>query len=313
MPDPLPLSAETPSDPAALNRAFSADGAVRFDHGPHGMVRATLHSADGEAEVYLHGAQATGWIPRGQAPVLFLSSKSFFTPTKPIRGGVPICFPWFGPHAEPARGLPMHGFARLRQWQPLSATRGGDGSVTLVLGFASDDATRALFPADFRAAYAVTLGKTLEMALTVTNPGAAAFTATGALHTYLHVGDARQVKIHGLGGGAYVDKARNYGRFVQDEAVLRLDAYIDRVYPGTAATVAVDDPVLNRRVLVAKEGSQSTVVWNPWSTSTMADLDEGEWQHMLCVEAGAIAEHGMTIAPGASARLATTLSLAPLP
>jgi len=309
MTEPAPAAANL----ADLNRTFSAGGAVRFDAGPNGLTRATLTNDFGTAEVFLHGAHVTAWTPRGQAPVIFLSSKSHFANDKAIRGGVPICFPWFGPHAEPERKLPMHGFARLRTWTPLSASRGNDGAVFLVLGLASDDATLAWYPHDFRAIYVVRLGQQLELALTVENPGAVPLTAAAALHTYLHIGDPRRLAIHGLGGCPYVDKARNYGRFVQDEAVLRMTSYIDRVYTGTNATVTVDDPALSRRLIIAKDGSQSTVVWNPWTPNTFTDMAPDEWTQMLCVEAGAIAEHSLVIAPKASARLATTISVAPLP
>src|SRR6476660_728724 len=123
------------------------------------------------AEIYLHGAHVTHFHPKTQSkPVLWLSDKSHFAPDKPIRGGVPICFPWFGPKADDPKA-PAHGFARVMEWQLDGTKLNGDGSVSGSMSLESNEKTRQLWPADFIARQVVTFGRSLTMSFIVTNTG----------------------------------------------------------------------------------------------------------------------------------------------
>jgi glucose-6-phosphate 1-epimerase len=291
-----------PAEIDKLNARFGADidGAARFEPGSGGLPRLVLSAPAGEAHVYLYGAHVTHYQPRGQRPVLFLSEKSFFTHGRPIRGGVPVIFPWFGPRASDPQA-PMHGFARIRDWDVESIASRGD-AVTAILSLGSSDETHALWPHDFRLRYIVTVGAELDLTLDVTNPLADPMMFEQALHTYVAVADVRQVRISGLSGAAYLDKNRDMEKLVDSDDPLVLTEASDRVYLGTRARCVIDDPVGARRITVDKEGSDTTVVWNPWSNppKPSADLALDEWERFVCVETCNVKDYAVTLAAGAT-------------
>ena len=273
------------------------DGVTR-ETDPHGLQRLRVATPSAVATVYLHGGHVTHYQPRGQSPVLFMSAESRFAPGQPIRGGVPVIFPWFGPHPFDPKA-PAHGFARTTQWTLGDVTKDGDSvTVTLVMGSTSTVQLR----------YAVTVGTALGLSLTVENHDARALQFQEALHTYLAVSDVRQVSVKGLSGRDYVDKVDGMKRKTQP-GLIRITGETDRVYLDTPDDVTVEDPGLNRRIIVAKEGSASTVVWNPWieKAKKMPDFGDDEWPHMLCVETANVAENAVTLAPGASHTMRATV------
>ncbi|MGH7179971.1 MAG: D-hexose-6-phosphate mutarotase, partial [Tepidisphaeraceae bacterium] len=227
--------------------------------------------------------------------------ESHYQPDKAIRGGVPICFPWFGPKPDDPKA-PAHGFARLCEWELEDIKQGEDGSIMIAAALRSDDRTRSRWGADFQATILATLGQTLAVQLEVTNPSSQAFTFEEALHSYLLVGDVKQVSVAGLGGAGYIDKTRQAQRFTQDDRPIQFVEETDRVYLETRAACAVTDPMLARRIIVGKAGSDSTVLWNPWTNKSkaMSDFGDDEWLRMLCVEACNVGESAVTLAPGAS-------------
>jgi glucose-6-phosphate 1-epimerase len=273
-----------------------------------GLERVCVRGAHAGAELYLQGAHLTGWQPHGSAPVLFLSRRAIYATGKAIRGGVPLVFPWFGPHATDP-GAPMHGFARSRPWRLVRSGPGPDGAVVLELTLEDDAATRALWPSTFRLGYRVEIGATLSLALEVLNTSAAPFTFETALHTYLAVGDVTAVSVTGLEETSYIDKVDAMARKRQGAAPLRLTGETDRVFLGTRARCVVADPVLGRLVVVDKAGSATTVVWNPWSAKAagIPDLEPDDWRRMLCVETANAADDAVTLAPGARHVTSATL------
>lgn len=285
--------------PDELQARFGIPEILRFEAGAKGLVRAVVCAPQAEAEVYLQGAHVTHYQPRGDRAVLFLSERSRFDRGAAIRGGVPIVFPWFGPKAgEPS--APMHGFARLAEWGVESATQAPDGSVTMVLGLDSESAALPNWPRPCSLRYRVVVGETLALALDVHNRGDTAISYEEALHTYLAVGDVRQVSVTGLAGARYIDKTDGMKRKLQETAFVRITDETDRVYLGTKATCVLDDPVAGRRLTVEKSGSDATVIWNPWTAKAkaMPDFGDEEWPRMLCIETGNVADHAMTLAPG---------------
>jgi glucose-6-phosphate 1-epimerase len=249
-------------------------------------------------EVYLHGAHVTAWQPAGASPVLWVSRDSLFEPDKPIRGGVPICFPWFAAHPTDA-SAPMHGFARLADWR-LAEASASRGAVHLSFVLTADEQSSPSWPHRFRAEFRVGFGATLDMALDVSNPGPDPLTYEAALHTYFAVGDIRKASVTGLGGVEYLDKVEGFARKRQDAAPLVFAGETDRIYLDTEATVVIHDPVLKRRVEVGKSGSQSTIVWNPWiaRARALADFGDDQWIEMLCIETANVRERAVTLEPG---------------
>jgi glucose-6-phosphate 1-epimerase len=285
--------------PNKLQGRFGIPGAVRFEAGANGLIRVIVSTPQAEALVYLHGAHVTHYQPRGDRPVLFVSERSRFELGAPIRGGVPIVFPWFGPKTgEPS--APMHGFARLTEWGVESITQSADGSVTIILGFEAGDATHPDWPHAHSLRYRIVIGETLDLALEVRNRSDAAVIFEEALHTYLAVSDVRQVSVAGLAGTRYIDKTDGMKRKVQEAALIQITGETDRVYLGTKATCVVDDPITGRRLVVEKFGSEATVVWNPWiaKAKAMPDFGDDEWPGMLCIESGNMADHAVTLVPG---------------
>ena len=292
---------------------FTIPGRVVFEPGHNGLVRARITAPHADAEVYLHGAHVTEFRPRGQAPVLMMSAASVFAAGEPIRGGIPVIFPWFGPRRDGKEG-PPHAFARRRDWEVESTAAAPGGTVTLVLGLASDAATRAAWPGEFRLRYTVTVGPTLHLALAVTNTGATPFTFEEALHTYFTVGDIRQVRVAGLENGAYLDAADGGKRKRQGPDPITFAEETDRAYIGTPAVCELYDQALGRRLVITKAAADSTVVWNPWiaKAKRMPDFGDDEWPGMVCVETGNVLENAVTLAPGATHEMTTTVEVAAL-
>ena len=300
-------------DLLALQRRCAPAG-VHASFGNEGLARLTIANVHAEAELYLHGAHLTHWRPAGHEPALWMSSRSAFTDGKPIRGGVPICFPWFGPHPDAKPGdalLPPHGFARLREWTLDAVEQLPDGRTRLALALASDAATEAAWPHAFRIVSTVTVGAELEMELAVTNRSPAEFTFAEALHTYLAVADVRACRIAGLKGATYIDKTKALARVVEDSDALALVGETDRVYLTEAALCETTDPGNRRRIAVSKSGSKATVVWNPWTERAKAftDFTADLWPSMLCIETVNAADAVARVASGATHRMSARIAV----
>lgn len=273
---------------------------VRLDQGTGGMARLAIATRLCTAEMYLHGAHVCRWQPDGHPhPVLWVSGRSLFEPERPIRGGVPICFPWFGPNRSQPQA-PMHGFARTQPWELVRVIAEQDGTIAARLSLAPNDISRAFDEAEFSLEYVVRFGTTLDLALSVTNAGQSPRTFEEALHTYLVVGDVKRVSLSGLDGAEYYDKTDGMRRKRQEGGVT-IAAETDRLYVDTTGATTLDDPALGRRVVIAKTGSRSTVVWNPWiaKSAAMPDFGDNEWTGMTCVETVNAADNAVTLDPGA--------------
>lgn len=273
-------------------------GILRLEQDAHGLSRFVITNAFAHAEVYLLGAHVTAFRPAGQEPVLWLSPLSAFEKGKAIRGGVPLCWPWFGPHRS-RPDLPAHGLARIREWTPLDAAQLSDGRTRLRLALSDDDETRIAWPHAFNLILTATVGPALELDLTTTNTGDAPFSYTDALHTYLRMSDVRQAEVNGLDGAAFVHSTRGY-RGVQTGPFLFGDE-VNNIFVPNRSAVGVLDPAARRKVDVTKTGSLATVVWNPGETvgSTVKDIG-GHWKDFVCVEAANCADAQIVLLPGSA-------------
>jgi glucose-6-phosphate 1-epimerase len=298
-----------------LNASFAIPGILSFDeHG--GLIRARITTPVSTGELYLQGAHVTAWQPANEQPVLFLSEKSAFTPGKAIRGGIPIIFPWFGPRTvtpeNPRTDGPSHGFARTQPWKLDFGAYAAD-ELHLSLSLEPTELSRSLGFDNFLVAYQITFGRELRLRLSVANNGIQPLRIEEALHTYLHVGDVEQARVHGLFEAEYLDKMDNSARKTQTEPVLTLTGHTDRPYLNTTSPIVVDDPVLHRRITVAKANSRTTVVWNPWANAGLADMSEDEWRRMLCIESANAIENAITLQPREAYVMETSISVEALP
>ena len=280
---------------------FAIPNRLTFEPGNGGLTKVTLISPASQAEVYLHGGHVTHFTPANKKPLLFTSAQSLYQADKPIRGGVPLIFPWFGPRqADPIGNSPMHGFARLSEWT-VEQTRSDAQSTTLILRLEASQSTRALWPGEFVLRYQITITDKLALEFSVQNVGSEPFAFEEALHTYLEVADARQISIDGLAGATFIDKVDQVARKVQNGPI-QITGETDRVYLNTQSTCTITDPVNNRRMTVSKENSDATVVWNPWiaKAKAMADFGDEEWPQMVCIETCNVNIHEVKLDPGAT-------------
>lgn len=295
----------------SLNRRFAIPGRLAFRRGPGGLVVAEIANGLGEATVALQGAHVTAFRPKGQQPVLWLSERAQFGPGKSIRGGVPICWPWFGPHpTDPDK--PAHGFARTLPWTVL-ATANEDGANTLHLGLTEGQVLTAQWPLPCTVQAHITVADTLRLELVTRNLGREPMVLGEALHSYFRVGDLAQTTIRGLENCPYLDKVENFARKTQD-GPLTLDGETDRIYLATEADCLIEDRALARRIRVAKAGSRSTVVWNPGPQKARAlgDIPPGGERGMVCVESANAAEDTVTLDPDAEHRMTVRIDVEPL-
>jgi glucose-6-phosphate 1-epimerase len=271
-------------------------GAVTALAGKGGLPAVQVDSARSTAVIYQHGAHVASWVKKDGPPVLFLSGSSDFLPDKPIRGGVPVIFPWFGAR----EGHPFHATARLADWDLSESLLLDGGDVRLRFLLPGDD--------DLRVSFVVTVGESLRMELTVINRGTADFTFENCLHTYFTVGDIHRTEVRGLQGVSYLDKLLDRV-LTEEQQAIRFTAETDRIYQNTEATTEIADAALGRLIRIRKSGSLSTVVWNPWidKARNMPDFGDEEYLGMVCVESGNVREHAITLAPGASHTLAVEI------
>ncbi len=293
---------------ADLDARWGRAGSVTFTERFGGPV-AVLTAAGGTAVVALQGAQVLSWIPDGHAEALWLSPTAKLGTGKAVRGGIPICWPWFGPHQNDA-SKPAHGFVRAAPWQVIASAASADRAC-IVLAFDATTVDPGLWPHRARAEVEVTLANTLTVALTTANLGNGPIALTQALHTYLGVGDIAEISVTGLAGRSYIDQL-DAGTQAVEPGTIRITGEADRIYQETPDAVTIDDAALRRRIRIAKSGSLSTVVWNPGfeKAQRLGDLGAGGHRRMLCVETANAGADVVTLAAGARHRLVAELSVA---
>jgi glucose-6-phosphate 1-epimerase len=258
------------------------------------MPAVRWRSADGASAIAtLQGAHLVSWCPGPDEEILFVSGASAFEAGRPIRGGIPVCFPQFAERGP----LVKHGFARTLPWRLVGV---GDtpAGAQATFALASSPATLALWPHPFELELAATVGaRHLDVELRVANRGAAAFVFAAALHTYLRVSDARSARLSGLQGTRYADREPPASGTQLREFVELADP-IDRVYFSAPPSTVLEEG--GRVMRIEQRGFADTVVWNPGAAlaATMADMDADGWRRMLCVEAAAV-DPVIVLEPGA--------------
>lgn len=278
---------------------------VTVAEGHGGLLALTVETPRCTGEVYLHGAHVTAWQPKGQDPVIWMSEASVFAEDQPIRGGVPVCAPWFGAGRDGDKA-PAHGWFRLVPWQVVAAEE-VDGTVRLTFHLDGAVAGHPGITAD----YVVGFGDELALELTVTS--AESLVLEEAFHTYLAVGDIARVSIEGLEGCTYVDKAPGGVADNTQDGSVTFTGETDRVYAHTGIARVVD-PVKARTISLTKAGSTETVVWNPWvaKSAAMGDFGDDEWPGMMCLEAVNALSGAVGIPAGGSHTMRATYRVAAL-
>ncbi len=298
---------------AALQAQFGRAGAVAFEASPLGGVVARLTAGGGSACVALQGAQVLSWVPQtGHRDVLWCSPLSRLGTAKAVRGGIPVCWPWFGPHPNAALGLPAHGFVRTAMWHVESVgTAPGQSSITLSVALTADQ--QAIAGRGVSVSFCVTLGPHLEpsldVELTTTNNGEAAFELTEALHTYFAISDIGAARIEGLKGRTFLDQLT--GQKAVQSGAIQFAQETDRIYWDTSAPLQIIDAALGRTITIHSRSSASTVVWNPWYEKAvrLGDVPPEGFRDFVCVETANVGpRNGVRVAPGEVHRMACRIS-----
>lgn len=280
----------------AMLKNFAVPGRIAFRSGNLSDI-VVLVSPGGSAEISLYGGQVLSWRPTGQPPALFLSGGFAKTEKgKAIRGGIPVLWPWFGKAQSPS--LPNHGFARISLWR-LAETEYDKDETSALFVLVDDDSTRKLWNGKFELELKVTVGRTLKLELKTKNTGKEKFSVTEAFHSYFRVKDIENAALYGFDGEAYMDATMSMDAMVQSGAIA-FNCETDRIYTRHEGTANLEDKGIGRRTIVKKNGSDASVVWNPWSNKAagMPDLKEGEWRRFVCVETANLGRKPVEVPPG---------------
>ncbi len=274
-------------------------------HTTNGFEYIEIQNKSATAKVALQGGHLFHYQQQDKSPLLWLSDKSFFETGKAIRGGIPLCWPWFGKHSTNPE-LPQHGFARTSLFTLLESNEPDENTTELTLLFESSARTLALWPYKFRILLNITIGPTLTIALTTTNCDTETFTISSALHSYFAVSDIGDVTVQGLDKTEYWDALTDATKIQQD--ILRINEEVDRVYQRPNNSLLLLDG--DRTVQINSKGSASAVIWNPWINKSkgMADMQDDSYKTMLCIETANALKDARKLASGEEHTLQVTFT-----
>ncbi|MGB5440055.1 MAG: D-hexose-6-phosphate mutarotase [Gammaproteobacteria bacterium] len=277
---------------------------LHFVETEHGFTNVEINNSRARALISTYSGQLLSYRPINEKnDLLFVSDKAYYENGKAIKGGIPVCWPWFGPDPDHL-GRPAHGFVRTRQWEVSASESLADGSTRVVLGLADTDETRKIWPHAFKLNIEITVGDSLKVALVTHNTDDKSVIISQALHTYFQVGDIGKVKLLGLDGTEYLDKVDGFARKTQSGPVT-IKGEVDRIYTGVSEELLIDDESLGRRIRIISTGCSTAVVWNPWieAAASMGDLGDEDYKKMLCVETANAGPESIEIAAGGEYRL----------
>jgi len=284
---------------------YEIEDELQFVEIEHGFTYVEINNARAHATISTYSGQVLSYKPKGQQQdLLFVSDRAYYEDGKAIKGGIPVCWPWFGPDPG-GQGRPAHGFVRNRQWQVAASESLTDGSTRVVMSLTDSEATRSLWPHPFRLSIEITVGDSLQVELVTHNSGDETVTISQALHTYFYVGDISQVGVLGLEDTDYVDKVDGSALKTQAGPVT-INGEVDRVYTDVTGELVIDDASLGRRIRILSSGCSTAVVWNPWAeiAASMADLDDNDYRNMICVETANAGPEAVDVPAGSEYRLA---------
>lgn len=293
-----------------LNQQFSIDGHLAFEQGKGELPLITVSNKYASATISLHGGQVLSYQQtNSEHDLLFVSDNAYFQPGKAIKGGAPICWPWFGAHPEDS-SLPAHGLVRNQLWQVDATEYRDNGEVVITLLYTDTEQTRQCWPYAFELREVISIGAQLQIALITTNTGGEAFNITQAIHTYFRVADCTQIQISGLENKLYLDKVTQFSE-KQQQGPVTIDQEVDRIYQHIDQAQCIEDKVRQRRIRIDHAGSATCVVWNPWQaiSRSSADLCDDDYQRFICVETANAAQDRITIQPGDSYTLSASYQI----
>ncbi len=282
-----------------LNQTFAISSQLKIVEGKGGFPLIEIQNKKAAAKISVYSAQVLSFQPVGEPEeMLFVSENAYYQAGKATKGGIPICWPWFGPDPQ-GLGRASHGFVRNRMWTLLSTEAMPTGETKVRLGVSADEETQAVWPYQFELVIEITVGQALAIALITQNTGSEAFSITQAFHTYFRIGDVHQVRVVGLENTPYLDKT-DQGTEKTQVGEIAITAETDRIYMGVKPELTVDDKAWGRRILVSSTHSTTAIVWNPWEkiSVAMADLTDADYLKFVCVETANAENEVIEILPG---------------
>ena len=281
-----------------LNKLFGIQKELEFRTIQGNLVSANIKNKFAEATICLYGAHIMSYKPLGEKDLLWMSPKSYYEEGKPIRGGIPICFPWFGPHKTDSK-MPLHGCVRLFNWNVIKTRSLSNGETMISLEIVSSEDTKKYWPFDFKAQLDVICGRKLEVNLTIINTDYRSFDYTCGIHSYFNISEISNIKIEGLMGSTYFTTFSEEYK-LQDSQYIEVKQEENRRHIDTEADCIIHDAGFKRKILASKRGSKSTVVWNPWTESikNMHDLPEDGYKSFICIESVNAFNDIISINPG---------------
>ncbi|NJK55112.1 MAG: D-hexose-6-phosphate mutarotase [Pleurocapsa sp. SU_5_0] len=288
-----------------LNANYGIADKVKFVESQGNFPLIKINNEHAEATISVYAGQVLSFKPVGQVEdLMFLSSQAYYQTGKAIKGGTPICWPWFGPDPE-GKGRASHGFVRDRLWQVRDVVITQDGATQVTMGLVDTSETRAIWNYSFDFSVMITVGKVLKITLVTRNTGSESFAITQALHTYFKIGDINQVTVLGLENKAYIDKV-DRGQQKTQSGAITFSGECDRIYLDVPAQLAINDRALNRQITVTATNSKTAIVWNPGAdiSAKMADLGDRDYENFVCVETANAADEVITVLAGAQYQIA---------
>lgn len=290
-----------------LKKQFEITNRVILALDQDGLVKVLVKSDESSAEIYLKGAHVTSFQNEGEEPLLFMSTSARIARGNMLHGGIPLCFPWFGNRDGEKLS---HGFARNTIWDLVRTSITREGEVEIVFQLPKSILQESGW-APVEVFYQVTVGKTLQLELTVNNTTLIPFVFEECFHTYFFVGAIGEAEVHGLKGLTYLDKNEDFAAKKELSDELPIVGETNSVYLNSTAPVEIHDRSLKRIIRIEKENSRSTIVWNPWGekAKTIADFGPEDYRNMLCVESGNVKEFAIQLSPGEISSFRVELSL----
>ncbi|MBE0440195.1 MAG: D-hexose-6-phosphate mutarotase [Gammaproteobacteria bacterium] len=298
------------TDLNSLTKQFAIEGQLSFSETDNGFTMIEISNEFASAKISTYGGQIVSFKLHDQAQdLLYLSEQAVYKDGQAIRGGTPICWPWFGDDTS-GLGLPSHGFARNQLWQVVETKELTDGSTSVTLLLSDTNASRSVWPYQFDLYVELVIGKKLRLNSTTRNNGNKPFSFTQALHTYFNISDIENVDVTGLSGKYYLDKLDEFKLKMQEGNIV-IDKEVDRIYQAAPSMVHLIDSGFKRKVAISSSGGHTTVVWNPWADKVkqIKDLSENSYRKFICVETVNAVDDNVVLNPNEQHTLSAVYSI----
>ena len=295
----------------SIYQSYVIDNQLNIVEGEGGFPTIKIDNEHASAVISIYGAQVLSYKPKNQNnDLLFVSENAYFENGKAIKGGIPICWPWFGQDQEKV-GTQMHGFVRNMLWQLDETSTTANGKTNVVLSLSETKETMKLWPHTFKLILKIQIGKTLKLSLKTENTDTSSFVITQALHAYFAIDEIQQTSVLGLDGVSYLDKVGGKTDSILQKGDVVIDQEVDRIYTNVSSELSLLDESSKRTVTIKAKGSNTAIVWNPWVeiSKDSGDLSDDAYQRFVCIETANAVDDKVVVEPSGSHTLEAEYSI----